>query len=274
MSVANIPIKQRTDCSLIYLIDENLCVSTSLEVINQNFLSLSGALMELEIAAIPWNAAYTLFTTQSALWLVNSADLKQYSDYWIGTSTTIQTLSADWNKPFSILYPEIILWDQWKGINGYTSVQTQYLDDKFPTWLNTIIPTDSVSVNQKIILIYNLYKYQPFKWTFSRSYAEKCIPNGGKNELQCQQCPQPHRGCNHHGGRAGWGPCTNAYDHCTKVVPNVSVSYTCPSNGSKTLKLDYQMSSTDTSTVRAEHFVYQNINKKWVLIPEGNYQHA
>jgi hypothetical protein len=274
MSVANIPIKQRTDCSLIYLIDENLCVSTSLEVINQNFLSLSGALMELEIAAIPWNEAYSLFTSQSALWLVNSADLKQYSDYWIGTSTTIQTLSSDWNKQFSILYPEIILWDQWKGINGYTSVQNLYLNDKFPTWLNTIIPTTSVSLNQKVILVYNLYKYQPFKWSFSRSYTENCIPNGGKNELQCEECPSPSRGCNHHGGRAGWGPCTNAYDDCTKVVPNVSVSFTCPNNGGKTLKLDYQLSSTDTSTVRAEHYVYQNINNTWVLTQEGNYQHA
>lgn len=256
-TVSNIPNKTNQGCSVVTLIDEFQCVGNSLQIINDNFASLSGTLMSLENYASFWNDTYTLFTANSANWFVMSSHLQQYNSLWNQAYTTVNTLSANWNSPFTVYYPQLILLDEW--YSKYNS----YNNSIIPTWIQKNFPTSKYSPNQIVIIQINLYHKQPFKFTFSRNLTEQCIPQGGVT-LSCEPCKNPYHGCNHHGGQAGEGPCTNAYKDCNASFTADKVSsFSCLGTGGKTLVINKNLSSEDTCVARTITLKYKNINNNW-----------
>lgn len=247
------------DCSLIYLLDENLCLKDSLDVINYNVTSLSGSLFELETYANKWNQAYTTFTANSATWLIISSHLQSYNKLWNSAHTTVQTLSSNWGKEFTLFYPTVIELDDWYAQTPY------YTNTVLGNWLSTNFPARNHLPNQIVLIQTSLSHQQPFSFNFSKSYIETCGPQGGVT-VTCQPCGLPNRGCNHHGGRAGFGPCTNAYTHCGQDVQAFLANFSCGSTGGRTLTLSKDMNSTDTSIVRIVTTKYQNINNTWRVL--------
>lgn len=260
MILASLPEKLNYDCSIIHLIDEDLCLDKSVDVINYNVGALSYRLASLEERATKWNALYSLFSTNSAAWLNVTSNLKNFGERWNTAHNTVQQLSSNWSIEFSLVFPTVIGFDDWYA-NPY------YINLSIPNWLNANFTSSNYIEGQTVSVYVNLFKDYNFSYTFARKLEEPCTPTGGGATIDCVSCGIPYyRGCNHHGGNAGWGPCDNAYDHCTYNTPVLKVSAPCPTSGAKTLSISYSLIGADSTTARIVKQRYINTNNSWNLI--------
>ena len=141
------------------------------------------------------------------------------------------------------------------------SLIKNWLDVNF----NPVYYIDDQIVN---VLIY-LNQETTFSFKFNRSFYEPCTPNGGGGNISCSGCPKPHRGCNHHGGQAGFGPCTNAYDACSFVgSSSTSMAVACQGDGSKQLSIGLNRDGIEKTTCRTINMKIKNINPKNPIPPE------
>jgi hypothetical protein len=265
MSTVSIPEKTNLECSAVYLLDENFCLKNSVDVINNNFYSLSCKLVEIETAGAVWNQIYTKFQATSSQWLASSSHLQEYSDLWSGAYTCVKSLSATWNTEFSVYYPQII------DLTTFTSTDGSLNTSTFLPWLNKNFPASRYSLNQCVSLYFNISQIRPYVWTFYRSFYEPCQVAGSGINLHCADCYdiqgiRLHRGCNHHGGRAGVKACDNAYDYCTHVNAGAASVAGCPTYGSKKLEISYRLTSTDTITCSIRRRKFKNVNYQWIAI--------
>jgi hypothetical protein len=248
-------------CSNVYLIDQRYCLKDSLDIINYNFLTLSESISSLYIQQNNWYDIYTLVSQYSARWLTTASNVKQFSAAWIDLSTTVSKLSSSWNKHIQLYYPQMIDFTVWYSKTSIQQISLikNWLDVNF----NPIYYTDDQMVN---VLIY-LNQETSFSFKFNRSLYEPCIPNGGGGSLSCSGCPKPSRGCNHHGGLAGYGPCTNAYDKCTIINSSAtSVPVACQGGGSKQLSIGLKRDVIEKTTCRTINMKFKNINNVWINI--------
>jgi hypothetical protein len=264
MILASLPEKLNYDCSIIHLIDEDLCLDKSVDVINYNVEALSYSLSSLEEKAINWNALYSLFSSNSAAWLSVTSNLKNFGERWNTAHNTVKQLSSNWSMEFSLVFPTVISFDDW-----YTN--SNYINLSIPNWLNANFISSNYTEGQTVSVYVNLFKDYNFSYTFARKLEEPCTPTGGGATINCINCRDygvgiPSRGCNHHGGAAGWGPCDNAYEHCTYTTPTLYASAPCSSSGAKTLSISYSLTGADSTTARIVRQRYKNTNNSWNLI--------
>lgn len=218
-------------CSNIFLLDENLCLSNSLKIINTNTANLSSSINFIQNTANYLNNVYSLFSRSSSSWVEASTNISSFSATWIRDTKTVNTLSATWANEFALYYNKMIEIQDWKtNISTYTTVN-------IPNWLNVNFPVTDYAVNQIISVYVNLYENYRFDLAsnWSASYYHDCrVPNGASSHATCSSpCGRLSRGCNRRGGR-----CINAFDECSvRVVGPSSVTCTCPGNGAKTLRL-------------------------------------
>jgi hypothetical protein len=254
---------KKTDktCSNSYLIDERLCLSETLDVINYNTASLSAAIFNIGRYDTTWKNLYTILNTNSAKWIRTATNVQQFSAKWVSMSTTVKTLSSTWQKEFTVYYPNILDIVYWNGLS--TSAQNQTL----VSWLNTNFSPYKNNLNQIVSVVLYLNQQYNFSFNFNRSYLESCIPNGGGAVVSCTGCSKPYQMCNHHGGKAGYGPCTNLFDACTVVRQNTDpAAISCVGTGSKFLTIGLNRSATEINTARTVRVKFQNINRVWTQI--------
>ena len=256
----SIPAKITPACSNIFLIDENLCVGNSLNIINSNVTTLTSALLSLENYQSNWNNTYTNFQTYSSVWLQTVTNVHNFSAVWVKFSTTIQNLSADWNKPYTIFYPVILETNIWYSQNA-TNQQNYIIN-----WLNLNFPPASYNNNQIINVMIYIYEVTPVTFNFYRQYYENCTPNCPGITVSCGpgSCPSLYSGCNHHGGRAGYGGCDNLYGYCSQqasVVAPQSVS--CTGSGGRTLSVNLNNYSSDTHISKTITMQFKKSNGIW-----------
>lgn len=262
MSTISLPTKSDETCSNAFLLDENLCLNTSLGVINYNVQHLSGGLTFLNDYGQQWNNLFTIFANNSARWIISSTNLKTLSAKWVDTYKTVNALSANWCKEFSLYLPTMINLNYWNSIsfNDQLNIGQQ--------WLNLNFPPRQMANGQEVSLYVYLFEEKPFSFSFQRSLYEPCTPNGGGATVSCGQCPTPFRGCNHHGGRAGWGPCDNAYDYCTKVTTGAgTLEFSCEGQGAKTLSIGLTQNYVENYTAGVQRIRYINLNNTWQYSP-------
>lgn len=283
-SIVNIPFKTDSSCSVVYLIDENLCLKDSLEIYNHNIQALSASLLTLEGHANRWNQIYSTFIASSGNWLTTASDILQYSSKWNSTFSTVSSLSANWTKPFSVYFPEVLDYSLWYGANSTQGVgfADVYKNKILLDWLNKNFPPQKYLNGLIINLFVHLNYAKPFNYNFKKLFYEPCSASGGKS-VECTQAPMNlSRGCNHHGGRAGYRACDNAFSYCTRGNYNVRpFQVNCkgysekPDSGSKdlppygkTLIISHNFSSTDTSIVRVLSVNYKNdlASNSWKFI--------
>jgi hypothetical protein len=262
MSTTNLPIKDDESCSNVFLIDERLCLSESFPIINVNIDQLKNNLSIIESYGRQWNNLFSLFTGSSARWIQSSLNVYKTSGVWVDMYNTVKTLSANWTKEFSLYYPTVLEINNWYNQSEGTQ------DSIIKPWLNSNFPATDYTSEQTISLYISLYQELPFQYRFNRSMYEPCTPQGGGITLSCSVCPTPYRGCNHHGGKAGYGPCTNAYDACHATTSSSGMaSYSCvPSSGIKTLNIAKYRTYTDTSIARIIRIRYRRYNNAWIRI--------
>jgi hypothetical protein len=248
-------------CSNSYLIDENLCLSETLDVINYNTVSLSAAIFNIGKYDKTWKNLYTILNTYSSKWIRTATNIQQFSAKWVDMATTVKTLSSTWQKEFTVYYPNMLDINYWNGLS--TNAQNQILT----SWLNTNFGPYKNNLNQIISVVVYLNQQSTFSFNFNRSYYESCIPNGGGASVSCNGCKKPYQMCNHHGGKAGVGPCTNLFDACTVTRMQSSPdAVSCVGSGSKFLTIGLSRSATEINTARVVRVKFQNINRVWTQI--------
>jgi len=149
--------------------------------------------------------------------------------------------------------------------NQFNSLYT-YFAQNSADWSLGFSP-QNYCLSQEVMVYINLYQIDTFTFSFSGKYEEKCLPVVQPKQICCSgnQCGNLHRGCNlNEGGRHF---CINAYSRCATNITTSCSTGSCPSTGSKLLKL-LQVSNTynDTYTARCFKFKYKKESEgDWTL---------
>ena len=269
--ISNIFDKTDIKCSNIFLLDENLCLGSSLNVINYNVQSLSSALVQLDQVSSYLNQVYTMFTKNSAAWLEGNKNLQNNYQKWNNDYTLVYNLSSSWATEFPVFYTKYYeITDWYNKETGQT-----YSNGEILSWLNNNFPTNEFESNQIISVYVNLYYNYHFNMTqnpdgtpLKIEYTHDCHLGGGTATINCTTCPsQLSHGCNHHGGAAGGGPCDNAFDHCSTTTTGQTVAFTCvPYGPSKITIGPVNTDEVDSFLARNIRLRYINNGNSWLNI--------
>jgi len=260
----SIPTKTTQTCSNTFLIDENLCLSNSLNIINYNVSSLSSALVSLENYQQNWASLYTSFQANSSIWMQCISNVQTFSSKWISFSTTVQNLSSSWNKPFTVYYPTMQELNYWNSLSASNTQQSS-----LSSWLRNNFPESLYNNNQIINVTVYIYEAQTVPVIFSRTYEESCTPNCVGVSIACNgnSCPTLFEGCNHHGGLAGKKACDNVYSYCTKTATFGGPQHiSCTGTGKKTLSVNSTTTVIDTHVCKTITMQFKNNTKVWNYI--------
>jgi hypothetical protein len=226
--------KLDSNCSNIYFIDENICAGDSLQLINNNIVTLSSNMVDLSRNLTLWNSIYSNFLAASGLMVSTILNVENI-DYTVKEAfNCVQTLSGNWSKQISLYFPTMYNITEWNNLNDLQK-DSLFLNP----WLTINFRPEFFPDNQIINLFVSTNQDIPFEFSFSRSLEENCAPNGGVTTLSCNGCGSGNQGqyrsqgCNHHGGAAGYGACDNAFTYCGNPTSTTSQNsnYTCIANG-------------------------------------------
>ena len=254
--------KTTPTCSNIYLIDENVCLSNSLNTLNYNFSSLNFSLDSLDSYRNSWYSLYTTVSQNSSNWIKTATNIKAYSAVWIDTSLTVSSLSSTWIKPYTIYYPKMLNIDYWYNLS------TNDKNSIIKNWMNTNFTYSNKNTSIIADVVLYLTQNQSFSFRFNRSFREPCTPNGGGLSIGCSGCGRPNRGCNHTSGKGKnkrhW--CTNAYDSCNVSIQSSTASVACVGSGAKTLNVGLARNAADTNVARTLTIRVKTINGNWTVL--------
>ena len=270
-SLETLSTEATQNCSLIYLIDENLCLGHSYDVMNTNFDSISASQDDLTIYADKWYALYTEFATNSAKWLSALYNISTLSAQWESAYATKQSYKKYWDLPIYLVYPDFV------EFTTYYSNSASY-ETLFDKWITRNFPPDQYIMDQKIDISINLYTVKDFSYSFIRNYTENCTPATGDSAttICCNGCGKGNSGlCNHYWG--GDGTAANHTGHschwvcddgaCGITVDRRCASYTCHTySPPQPLHLEYTANFSDRYVTRIISIVYQNDKTKWIKI--------
>lgn len=233
--------KTNPTCSNVILIDENKCISSSVDILNQNFLNLDSILQDLksfddgvsQISLYDGGPSFfSQYQTISADMLNTANNIKTINDNIDSAMLTVTNLSSTWLKPITLYYPQMF------EIQYFIDQYSNGTPDFLVGWIGQYFPPQDNIVGQKIKVYINTYQIVKFYFNFTRTYYESCGPNvSGDNTVQCTSCPdnRPFQGCN----ITGIG-CRNAWSYCFSNNKPTSNTYTCVGAGAKYLNVTLQ----------------------------------
>jgi hypothetical protein len=267
---------QKTDsnCSNAILIDQNLDLSPSLDIINYNIASLSASLNDLDRNLSDWQNFYSVFSQNSSTLLQTAINIHTIDSACTSQYTTVVSLSSTWNKGFSVFYPTILDVDKWYlqyGNGNYFFSKNNSQDLFLTSWLNSNFPPEDFIQNSYIDVFVTFSKTFDFQYNFSTSYVENCAPNAGNGgHAQCSGCSgteQDDAQCNRSALIFGkWVHyCANGYTYCQYVDVPANVQGVCNDGiGARTLSVGpIVQNGSDTYVARVRQYRYININSSW-----------
>jgi hypothetical protein len=271
--------KFKEDCSNIFLLDENLCLSNSYNIINYNIQSLSSALISLQPTIDYFNNQYTYFTQNSSKILEVNENLKNKTKNLNDIYTLTTSNSSFFNKVIYVSYETPINVLDW---NSNINTNPSYYQDFFKDWLSRYYLNSKYTENQNIVVNVLLYFEQQFNLShngqqtietrndpntgFYREFLEECKPDFGIPKVvpcKADSCKLPHKGCNIHTKNQSY--CFNAYTKCKKTPKETgsAIAGNCLGTGSKILKISDNFITKDRYTSTSINFLYKNINSVW-----------
>lgn len=266
--IESLTIEANDNCSVVYLIDEELCLSNSYEVINTNFDNVSASQNDLTKYAEKWYGLYTLFSNNSSKWLNALYNVTMLSAQWESAYQTKESYEKYWDVPIYIVYPSIL---NFTSFYQNSSLYVTQLRD----WLNLNFPPSEFILDQKIDLSLNLYTTKSFNYNFYRTKVENCTPATGNSSITicCNGCGRGSAGlCNHYqydnpkDKNLVSFTCYPVCNDCGVVTDRRCASYTCQtSSPPQTLNLNYNANFSDRYISRIISLVYQNNKNSWIL---------
>lgn len=239
-----------TTNSSVYLIDENLCLKDSVEILNHNFQNWQSQINSIDNTLNDVSGAIDAILQESQEWtrLLNILDVLNTS-----IPEAFATVENIVLKPISITYPVFIPVTEWT-----TKIKIHYFYSNAVNWLNLNFPVEDFSQNQIIKLNFLFQETKNFRVSYEASYLEPCIATP-LNSIECTGTPVGlYVGCNHYGGLAGTGACTNAYEptgpqahFCTSEYIAVAPSNNCWSTDPFILTTEYSYYGTEVITSKS-----------------------
>lgn len=255
--------KIQDTCSNVYLIDENLCLSNSYQILNTNFQTLSDALVRLDFYGNYFSEVYTIFAANSARWSRSLSNWETLSAKWLDAETTVKSVSSSWQKPVTIIYNKIL------DLVTYFSNEASQ-KNTIRNWLNSNI-RQYISEGQELHLNLYLSHSFEFNWNYFKRYYENCVP---PRSGISGSCPSP--------GLRGWNcnktvaprvrGCADAAAQCNfpetiKSVTQEGIEVLkCSNLGERNVTINYNRSSTDKSVCRVVLIKYKKVNNSFVLL--------
>lgn len=173
--------KTNESCSNIFLIDENICLSDSLDIINTNFINLSSQINNIKKYYKSFESFYTYFENNSSKYFNSYTYLSQFSAKWDSAFETIKKYKNYWDSsPIYLIYPKLVEFNEWY-------LYTNVVKDNVVHWIETNFPTKNYCENQLIKISLNLSKAENFEFDFKKSYEEKCTIYNS-NTKKCEPC--------------------------------------------------------------------------------------
>jgi hypothetical protein len=168
-------------CSNIFLIDEELCLSDSLEIINTNFSNLSAQINNIEKYYKQFESFYTFFENNSSKYFNSYTYLNQFSAKWDSAFETIKKYKNYWDtSPIYLIYPNLVEFNDFY-------LYPNSVKDNVVHWIETNFPPKDYCDGQSIKISLNLTKAENFEFEFKKSYDEKCNVYNSATK-RCEKC--------------------------------------------------------------------------------------
>jgi hypothetical protein len=265
--------KIQEQCSNVFLLDENLCLGNSYQVINHNIISLSSALNSFQSTINYFNQNFTYFLANSSKYLEINNNLNQGFENFNNLYTLVNSNSANWTRPIGVFYNEILLVSDWNA-NKF-GVGSNYPQNKFLTWLTNNFPPSNFTSIQTITLHITLYNSVPFRFDagFSKTFNEKCYIEPYPVEIKCgvNTCTvSSGSSCNY---TTAWGTraCGDPINGCYRSAGGgYSGPVSCPTTGGKQLTISHQKTNYDTHTSTSLGLRYKknSTNTSWEYVSQ------
>jgi len=240
--------KTDSKCSNIYLIDENMCLGNSLDIIQSNIQTLSANLSAMMVNVDDWYDVYSSVYALSAQMLSTIFNTKSIKKAYESTYSTISSVSSTWLKEFSLIYPSMFDFKSWYIRNS------DERDGILGSWLQINFPAENYLDNQVVNIFVNLNQNMQFLFYYSRTYTETCAVTKTSGGLAtCKACPdnRAYQGCN----ITGRG-CTNAWSYCSSTNTDKSIQGVCSSEGGTDLTITTSKLCTDNYFARSILYGY------------------
>jgi hypothetical protein len=236
--------KINKSCSDVFLIDESLCLSDSLGVIDTNFTNLSTQIINLEKYYNTFQNFYSFFEKNSSNYFNTLTYLKQFSANWDSAFDMVMRNKDKWSSsPIFLVYPNLIEFNDWYLYNPNVR-------DNIVHWLELYFPNIEYAENQLIKISLNLTKAETFNFNFKKSYDENCSVYNS-NTMRCEKCNN-----------------TTAKSCCTSNEPCVSKIKTEYVN---TLESSNNIKNSVKSNTFDLNFLNQNFNIEYGAILKKNF---
>ena len=174
--------------SSVLLIDENLCASTSLDVLNTSLSALGNLLDTVKSNTSAVQNLYSVFQANSSAWLANMNYIASWQDNWISTSASVSALSAtEWVKTTSLVCPVPQYWEDWfvsayptyTGLSGIVPKNTianhQAVIDG---WLDVSFPATNFVTGQILVIQLPILQTVSYNFILDQKYKTKCDEYG------------------------------------------------------------------------------------------------
>lgn len=235
--------------SSIYLIDENLCLKDSVDILNHNFKNWQDQI-DLISDKIENSFAYVRYLIEdSAQWATFLSMMDTFKDVLPNAFKVVKDMQ-NWQKPISLNYPVLLPIEEWS-----TTAKKNYFYDTIIVWLNDNLNDSQLTYGQIIKINFLFQQTKDFRVHYEATYLENCIASP-LNQITCDNGPGLYVGCNHYGGLAGEAnTCTNAYEptgpqthFCTSEYIAVAPSNNCWSTDPFILTTEYSYYGTEVIT--------------------------
>jgi hypothetical protein len=253
--------KINKECSSIYLIDENLCLSDSLKVLNINFFNLQTQLQVIFEYSEYFKEFYNLFTSNSSFYFDVLTNLNQFSALW---DSSFETISRNYNKfseiPIYLIFPALIEFNDWYGESN-NSVKSKII-----SWLNLNFPATEYPLNQKLNISLNLTKNHDYMFNFQKSYYENCSMFQIKSE-QCKPCRSVVKNCCNTEETCLNETSESNYNFINNNSTNINGIFT--SNSTNLNYSNPNFNITNIAVLKANTIINGNLEVNGRIIPSG-----
>jgi hypothetical protein len=174
--------------SSVLLIDENLCASVSLDVLNTSLSALGRLLDTVKSNTSAVQNLYSVFQANSSVWLANMNYIASWQDNWISTSASVSALSAtEWVKTTSLVCPVPQYWEDWfvsayptyTGLSGIVPKNTiANQQAAIDGWLNVSFPATNFVTGQILVIQLPILQTVSYNFILDQKYKTKCDEYG------------------------------------------------------------------------------------------------
>ena len=237
--------------SSVYLIDENLCLADSVQILNHNFKIWQQQIDEFDSKiSLAFNAIGEILN-ESTEWATFLTLLDSMQDSMENSFKVVDTINKG-RKPISRTYPVHVPRTEWTP-----PIKKYYFYNSAIGWLNNWFPLANFPLSQIIKVNFLFQQTKDFRVSYEANYLENCIATP-TNSIECAQGPGLYVGCNHYGGLAGESQsCTNAYEpggasahYCTSEYISVAPNNNCWSTDPFLLTTEYSYYGTEVITTK------------------------